>query len=105
MAALWSSFFCAPEKTERKKASRCRLGINVQQADLQSCRAILFRANRCFTGGGATGIFCLRCRHLHKSYRMESWLANTDAHVISVSAEPQTTINEHQEQVVSRKCI
>ena len=24
-------------------------------------------------------------RHLHKSYRMESWLTNTDAHVISVS--------------------
>ena len=28
----------------------------------------------------------MRSRHLHKSYRMESWLANTDAHVISVSA-------------------
>lgn len=32
--------------------------------------------------------FCLSLvvsRHIHKSYRMESWLTNTDAHVISVS--------------------
>lgn len=26
-----------------------------------------------------------RHRHTHDSYRMESWLTNTDAHVISVS--------------------
>ncbi len=40
---------------------------------------------------------CYFYRHVHESYRMESWLANTDAHIISVSAweEQEVAKREH----------
>ncbi|CAN0300228.1 unnamed protein product [Ectocarpus sp. 12 AP-2014] len=40
--------------------------------------------------------------HLHKSYRMESWLANTDAHVISGSEEGHVYIWDIVEGKVAR---
>ncbi|CAM9673423.1 unnamed protein product [Pylaiella littoralis] len=40
--------------------------------------------------------------HLHKSYRMESWLANTDAHVISGSEDGHVHVYDIVEAKVTR---
>lgn len=57
------------------------------------CRVVSCCANRILYFSYIVPMFNIcdvRARHLHKSYRMESWLANTDAHVISVSALDDT---------------